>query len=172
MWGWLKALSEGVLTALASAISDWWRAEEAEAAKSKAKAIEHQLDSVKEGLAIQAEMARKTAEASSSTPSSGAGWNASRVVPVILLGIFLQGCGLFRIYVYTEPYQPVPPAVERPVLEDESAFNPREQVLAGYASELEAALAEARAYAIEQNQQQGYPVDPADAEWLRAYRNR
>ena len=51
-------------------------------------------------------------------------------------------------------------------------FNEREQALASYATQLEAANAEARAWAIEQNQQQGYPVTAEDAEWLQQYRSR
>lgn len=169
MWGWLKALGEGIFNSIIGALTDWWAHEEAEAAKSQAKARDKQLESVKTGMQVQAEMARKTAAAATSAPKSGAGWNAA---PLLLACLLLQGCGLFRFEVYTHPYQPVPPRVDRPVLEDESPFNDREQVLATYATSLEAALNEARAYSIEQNQAQGYPVDPADAEWLAAYRSQ
>ena len=169
MWGWLKALSEGIFNSIIGAISDWWAREEAEAAKGQAKAREKQLESVKTGLQVQAEMARKTATAVTKAPKSGAGWNAA---PLLLACLLLQGCGLFRFEVYTHPYLPVPPEVDRPVLADESPFNEREKTLASYATQLGTALNEARAYAIRQNQAQGYPVDPADAEWLEQYRSQ
>ena len=167
MWGWLKPIFDSLFSSVIAAFTDWWRQEEAEAAQSKAEARQAQLESVREGLEVQATMARKALEAGKATPTSGAAWNAASL---LLACLCLQGC--FRFYVYARPYQPVPPLVERPVLADESPFTEREQALASYATQLEAATAEARAWAIEQNQQQGYPVTPEDAAWLQQHRSR
>ncbi|NEN87924.1 MAG: hypothetical protein F6K48_02980 [Okeania sp. SIO3H1] len=164
MWGWLKAISEGFLNALVT----WWKAEEGEAAKSQAKAVEKQLESVKEGMKIQAEMAEKVLKAEA--PTSGAAWN--KLLLILACIPLLSGCGLFRFHVYNRPYVPVPPQVEKPTLGDESPFNEREQVLASYAIKMREAVNAARAYAIESNSEQGYPVSPEDEKWLAEYRSK
>jgi hypothetical protein len=163
---WLKALAESLFSSLFQSIAAWWKEEQAAAAASAAKAREAQLNSVREGMAVQAEIARKTVEAAQKAPATGAGWNAGLL---LLLCCLLSGC--FRFHVYASPYQPVPPHVPRPVL-DESPFSEREQALVSYAVQLEAALHAVRAYAIAKNQDQGYPVDPADLEWLKLYRSK
>jgi hypothetical protein len=165
MSGWVKTIFESLFSSIAAAIAGWMRQEQAEAAKAEAKAREAQLDSVREGLRVQAEIAREVVEAQA--PTTGAGWNAGLL---LLVCLSLSGC--FRFHVYSRPYQPVPPLVERPHLADESPFNDREQALASYAVQLEAALHALRAWAIEQNEQQGYPVSAEDAQWLRQQRSR
>lgn len=161
----LGIIVQNIVSSIIAAITQRWDREQAEADRAAAKAREWQLEQAREHLRVQAAMREKMEKADA--PSSGAAWNAGRLIALALL---LTGC--FRHYVPVHTYIPVPPLPERPVLEDESPFNDREQALAGYAVRVETALAEARAFAIEQNLANGYAVEPADEAWLHAYRSR
>ena len=167
MWGWLKPVFDSLFTSILASITAWYRQEEAEAAKSQAMARKAQLEATKAGLEAQAAMHRAVLDARGKVPQSGAQWNSM----LLLLTVLLLSTGCFRHEVFIHPLVPVPPAVERPVLDDTSAFSLREQTLALYATELSSSLSAARAYAIEQNLTNGYFVDPEDAAWLAAYKD-
>jgi len=166
VWGWLKPIFDSLFSSVITAFTSWLRQEQAEAAKAEARAREAQLNSVREGLQIQADMAKAALEARA--PTTGAGWNERLLL--LAAGLSLTGC--IRFHVYTTPYAPVPPLVPAPLLTDESPFNDREQALADYAVRLRAVVDAVRVYAIEQNERQGYPVSSADAEWLQRRRSR
>ncbi len=155
----LRVLSDSVLQAL----MDWWKAEEAEAAKSAAKAREQQLRSVREGLARESEIAERILQ--TPAPASGKDWNKSALL-LLLWILILPLAGCFRHYIVQEPYYPVPPLPERPVLVDLSPFNEREQQLATYAAALEQVVIEIRISAIRANSENDYPVSAEDAAWF------
>lgn len=167
MWGWLKPVFDSLFASILAAITAWYRQEEAEAAKSQAMARKAQLEATKAGLEAQAAMHRAVLDARGKVPQSGAQWN--RMLP--LLTVLLLSAGCFRHEVFIHPVVPVPPAIERPTLADTSAFSPREQTLANYATGLESSLSAARAYAIEQNLTNGYFVSTEDAAWFAAHKD-
>ena len=77
---------------------------------------------------------------------------------LLLLVLPLGGC--FRFYVYTEPYRPVPPEIQRPTLPDpDTPFSERETLLVQYATQLEAVLREVRRQAMDANTKNGFPED-------------
>lgn len=161
MPSWVSSIVRVLFDSLAQAVMDWWKAEEAEAAKSAAKAREQQLRSVREGLAREADLAARILQ--TSTPTSGKDWNAARLLLLGLLVLPLAGC--FRHYIVQEPYYPVPPLPDRPVLIDLSPFNHREQQLASYASTLAQIIADIRLSALKANIENEYPVAAEDAAW-------
>lgn len=154
------------ITSVLNVFLQRWDRERAEADRAAAEARKWQLEKARDHRRLQESIREEVDEAK--IPTTGNGWNMPLLV---LLSLLMSGC-FFRHYTPVYPYQPVPPMAERPLLEDESEFNDREQVLAEYAIRLEVSLAEARAFAIEQNLANGYDVSPADEAWLQAYRSR
>lgn len=165
MWAWLKPVLDSVLSSVLAAAMQWWRQEQAEAAKSRAAARKQQLRSVKRGLEAQAAMAKKALQARRQVPASGKAWNA-KAAPLIAC-LLLTGCARFQTF--SEPLMPVPMLIDRPTFDDESPFTEREQALADYAAGLESTLWAVRAYAIERNQENGYPVTAEQEQWLNYY---
>lgn len=154
----MQAVLSAILQTVLRGIMDWWKGEQAEAAKWAAKTREQQLESIKTGKAKEREYVEALAEARANPAQSGAMWNKKLATAALLLMIVLPLQGCFRFYSYTVPYRPVPPKIERPVLEDESPFNQREQKLAAYAGQLEVAYEKVRQEAIDSNEEHGYPA--------------
>jgi len=152
MWG---SILSAIVKGLGQVIMDWWRAEQAESAKWAAKTRERQLISIKEGKKIEQDYVNTLQKARKNPARSGALWNAKVTILLLLCPFIL--CGCFRFHVYAAPYRPVPPKIERPILENESPFSEREQKLVNYASELETVYSKIRQEAIESNQKNGYP---------------
>ena len=151
----MSVILKALFSSIVSGIMDWWNAEQAESAKWAAESRKQQLNSIKIGQEKEREYNDALSDACKNASSSGSLWNAKLITLLIVLP-FLTGC--FRFYVYTEPYRPVPPKIERPTLEDTSAFNEREQALASYAEQLESVYNKIRSDAIAANEKNGYPT--------------
>jgi len=153
---WAKLLSAFIQPVL-QWLWDIWKESEAEEARWRAQALEQQKKSLQEGIETQNQWA-KDAKIEVPPPCSGAGWNARIKGLYFLLSLYILASGCHR-YVYVEAYRPVPPLITPPVLEDGSAFSPREQVLVEYAQALERAYARVRADAIRHNRSNGFPEE-------------
>jgi hypothetical protein len=152
---WEKIISP-ILGTLLNWVWGVFKEERAESARWKAQALEAQKKSIKEGLDKQLRWAKDAGV--TETPTSGSEWNARVKGLYFLVSAAMLASGCYR-YVYVESYRPVPPAIKPPVLEDGSAFSPREQVLASYAFTLEQAYAAVREDAIAHNQKNGFSVE-------------
>jgi len=154
MW---KSILETILGSIWTAVRGWFEAEQAESAKWAAEARKQQLDSIKEGLAIEAEW-RNRVDAAGKKPQTIADWNTlARTASATALLLSLSGC--FRFYVVARPYQPVPPKIERPTIPtDPPELTDREHVLMRYALQLEAGYQAVREQAIKHNEEAGLPT--------------
>ena len=157
MW---KSILETILSSVWTAVRGWFEAEQAESAKWAAEARKQQLDSIKEGLKLEAEWRKKVGEAGKK-PQTIADWNTlakAGAATALLFG--LSGC--FRFYVVARPYQPVPPEIDRPEIPaDPPELTDREHVLMRYALQLEAGYQAVRERAIAYNEEAGLPT-PAE----------
>lgn len=153
MW---TTIIQAVLGTVLSAVQDWWRAEQAESAKWAAEARGMQLESIKVGQQVEQDYLKALEGARGAT--SGSMWNAKVVALLLMAPVLLSMQGCFRFYVAAEPYRPVPPKIERPVLEDESPFSAREEKLAAYAESLAVVYRQIRRDAIEANERNGFPT--------------
>lgn len=155
----MGAFFTSILKTLIEGFVSWFKQERLEADAWAAKAKEQQLESMREGVAREKQLLESlnaaVEKAKTFTPADFA---AGKTLLLLLLLFPLAGC--FRFYVYSKPYQPVPPKLPpRPAYElvEGEVVSDRETRLVQYAVTLEAAYNNVRADIIKQNTEQGYP---------------
>lgn len=166
MW---ESIIKGVLGSFLSFFKDIWKEERAFADSYEARSSKEQLESIREGIQKEKEIAKEVDKVE--PVLSPADW-ASRA---ILLAMLLPLLGCFRFHVFHAAYRPVPPAIGAPTIqpptegdltkqmdalrsEQEVPFSAREVSIFTYAAKLEKAYKLIRQDAIEANRDSGYPV--------------
>lgn len=166
---WLWSILGTFFDSLFGQVSEHIERERGQAGMINAETRAAQMKSTREGMDKERAMVRRVEQAKTAAPTTGAAFNAGALLLMLATSVVLTGC--FRFYVHTQPYQPVPPTIERPTVSDEP-FNEREQRLVQWGVSTEAALNELRADAIINNLANGYPVSPEQEEWLTRYQER
>lgn len=144
----LKPIAEALFSTVVDWIKGWYDQERREAAEWAAKSRERQIESLKEGRALEADL--REAREKAVAVSSVAEWNARAkarnkarsLLPVALLLITclpLTGC--FRFYVSAREYKPYLPAPEQPTLTDAAPMDNADfRTVLQYTAELEAVI--------------------------------
>lgn len=158
---WLSALAKSLFSSIIESFVAYFEKEKAEAAKWEAKSAKQQLESIKVGKEEEVRY-KKAIEGSKKKPVSVSGWNAGLLILLCVLP-FSSGC--FRFYVNAPSYRPVPPKIEKPKIPEDvdgdgspDEFTEREQIIAKYATTLEAAYNAVRKESKKHNESAGFPT--------------
>lgn len=158
-----SAIAQGVVKGITSWIQQWYDRERREAAEWAAKSKEAQLESFKEGKALEQKM--KNAQESAPLITNVNDWNerakqrnlanTSLLIILCLFGWMQVGC--FRFYVTAREYRPIIPTPEMPLLSEEAPFSdPDFLLLVEYIERLQSAVDLYNEKAHESNKEHGY----------------
>ena len=145
-------------------IAGWFKQEQAASVEWAAEARKQQLESLKDGLEREKRLREEhIIDVEKSKDFTIDDWINGKTL--LLLPFVLVCSGCFRFYVYTKPYQPVPPALpERPEfvhdVDGDGVNDPvteREMSIIRYAAIVEAAYNRLRQDIVRQNVEAGYP---------------
>jgi hypothetical protein len=155
----ISAFFTMILKVLADSFKDWFKEERVEADAWAAKAKEQQLESMRDGIEREKLLQKELVDVGEKAKTfSAADWAAGKTLLLCFLLLPLAGC--FRFYVYSKPYQPVPPPLPpRPAytLLPEEVVSDRELSVIQYAATVEKSYNTVRADIIKQNVESGYP---------------